>query len=138
MGNGNNMRRATSLPIGLALGAAVSMGVTLMISFIGAQLILSEVMDQGLIGYCSLAALLLGAIMGAMTSAAKVQRRRMLVCLLSGLVYFCILLSVTALFFGGQYEGVAVSFVTVTLGSIGAALLHGEGKRRNHHRRKKI
>ena len=93
MGNGNNMRRATSIPMGLALGAAVSMGVTLMISFIGAQMILSEVLDQGLIGYCSLAALLLGAIMGAMTSAAKVQRRRMLVCLLSGLVYFCILLS---------------------------------------------
>ena len=48
------------------------------------------------------------------------------------------LLAITALFFSGQYEGVIVSFITVTLGSLAAALMIGEeGKRTKPRRRQK-
>ena len=138
MRNRNKTGHATSMPAGLAMGATISMVITLTISLLGAQLVLSGALDQDLIGYCSLAALLAGTILGAMTSFKKIRRRKLMVCLLSGCVYFCILLAITALFFSGQYDGVGISFVTVTLGSVVAALvIGGEGKRRKPRGRQK-
>lgn len=119
--------RAASIPGGLAIGALVSMIVTVLIAAIGAHLIISEMLPQDKIGYCSIAALLCGAILGALTASGKVKHRKLLVCLLSGMVYFLMLLATTALFFGGQYEGIGVTFVTVSLGSIAAALIASRG-----------
>jgi len=126
------------MPSGLALGAAVSMAATIAISFIGAQLIMNEVIAQEQIGYCSLAALLTGTILGAVTSARKVKHRKLVVCLLSGGVYLLILLATTALIFGGQYEGLATTCLTVMIGSVAALLIQNrDGKQKNRRRRKK-
>lgn len=130
--------RAASIPAGLAIGALVSMLATIIVTAVGAHLIMSEVLPQEQIGYCSIAALLCGAILGAVTAAGKVKHRKLLVCLLSGLVYYCVLLAVTALFFGGQYQGMGVTFVTVCLGCAAAALLTSrEKKSKTPQRRKK-
>ncbi len=115
--------RASSLPAGLAIGALISMIITIIVAAIGAHLMISEMVSHEQIGYCSIAALLSGTILGAMVSSRMVKRRRLIVCLLSGLTYSLILLSITALFFGGQYEGVIVTFVTICIGSVAAALL---------------
>lgn len=129
--------RAASIPGGLAVGALVSMAVTILISAIGAHLIISEVLPQEQIGYCSIAALLTGAILGATTASKKVKHRNLMVCLLSGLVYYCTLLATTAMFFGGQYEGMGVTFIIILLGCTAAALISSrEGK--TNHKRKKI
>ena len=127
-----------SIPSGLAAGAAVSIVATVVISFVGAQLILNEVMTQDRIGYCSMAALLAGTILGAVTASGKIRHRKLLMCLLSGGVYFCLLLAATALFFGGQYEGFGVTFLTVLMGSFAAALMTSrEGKGGKKRKRKK-
>ena len=138
MRNRINTGCAVSMPVGLAIGGAVSMIITIGVCFLGARMILGGVMDQAMIGYCSLTALLAGAILGAVTAFKKIQRRKLMVCMLSGAVYFCLLLAITALLFSGQYEGIGVSLITVILGSFSAALLlGGEGKVKKHRRRQK-
>lgn len=130
--------RASSIPGGLAIGTAVSMFATLIVTVISAHMISAELLTQDKIGYCSIAALILGTVLGAVTAANKVKHRLVFVCVLNGLVYYCVLLAITALFFGGQYQGMGVTLVVVTLGSIAAALIAGrEGKQKPSHKRKK-
>ena len=123
MGAKNAGGRAVSIPKGLMWGAGVSIAATVLISFLGAQLFMSEMIAQEQIGYCCIAALLAGSILGAYTASGKVKHKKLLVCLLNGCVYFVILLATTALFFDGQYYGFGVTFITVLLGSFAAALL---------------
>lgn len=131
--------RAASIPAGLAAGALVSATVTILISAIGAHLIISEILPQEQIGYCSIFALLASSMLGAVTASKMVKHRNLIVSLLSGMVYFCILLAVTALFFGGQYEGMGVTFIVILLGTAAAALITGrEGNTRPKRKRKKI
>lgn len=138
MGKANLTGRATSIPSGLAWGAAVSTTVTVLISFIGAQMIMNELLSQEQIGYCSMVALVSGTILGAMTASSKVKHRKLLVCMLSGGIFLCILLAATALFFGGQYEGFGVTIVTILLGCVAAAILtSGKGRRGTKLKRKK-
>jgi dolichol kinase len=47
----------------------------------------------------------------------------MFVCLISGMIYFCVLLSITALCFGGQYQGIGVTGLVVLCGSCCAGLM---------------
>lgn len=130
--------RAASVPAGLAIGALVSVAVTVLISAIGAYLVINEMLPQEQIGYCSIFALLASSILGAITAANRVKHRNLVVSLLSGLAYFVILLSVTALFFGGQYEGVGVTFIVILLGTAAAALITSrEGNGRSNRKRRK-
>lgn len=114
---------ALSMPVGLAAGAAVSIAVTMVICIIGAWMISSEILPQSQIGYCSLLALLAGAMLGAMMAWKKIQRQRLMVCLLSGGVYYALLAAITIAFFDGSFQGMGVSLVTVLLGCVAAALL---------------
>lgn len=123
MGNVKNTGRAVSLPAGLAFGAVVSMIATVLIAFVGAQMIMKEVLLQEQIGYCSMAALLTGTISGAIAASRKVKHRKIIVCMLSGCVYLCLLLASTALLFGGQYDGFGVTAITIFIGSIASALV---------------
>ena len=115
--------RTLSMPAGLAVGAAVSLGITLAGAAILAWLIDKERLDMGSVGYGILAVLLLASFLGALVSFGKIRRRRMVVCLASGAVYLGMLLSITALFFGGQYSGVATTALLILGGSMAAALL---------------
>ena len=138
MGKSNLTGRAASIPSGLALGAAVGTAATVAISFIGAEMIVRELIPQEQIGYCSMGALLAGAILGALTASAKVKRRKLLVSVLSGAVFLCILLAITALFFGGQYDGFGVTAITVMIGCTAAVVLtNGKESRDKKLKRKK-
>ena len=130
--------RASSMPWGLAAGAAVSTVVTMMICMIGAWLIGAEIMSQQQIGYCSILALLMGAILGAITAWKKIQRQKLMVCLLSGGVYYAILAAITIVFFDGGFQGMGVTFVTVLIGCAAAVLLtNTEQKQKSIKKRKK-
>ena len=131
--------RAVSFPSGLAVGAAVSIAVTIFVCVAGAWLISAEVMPQEQIGYCAVTALLAAAITGGLTACGKIQRQKMIVCLLSGGLYYLILAVVTITFFGGDFRGMGVTFLTVLLGSVTAILLAtGRKKQGRGVGRKKI
>lgn len=130
--------RAMSMPAGLAFGAFTSLGVTLLAAAVLAKLVDMEKLAWENIGYGIMILLLLASFCGAMAAFAKIKRQRLLVCAVSGAVYFGILLSITALFFGGQFDSVGVTAVLVLVGSAAAGLLGLRGGRRRKGRKVRI
>lgn len=128
--------KAVSVPMGLLIGCGVSMGMTLAAAAALAKLLDSERLAWENVGYGIEATLILASFCGAMTACGKIKRQRLVVCGVSAVLYFSLLLAITALFFGGQYETVWLTAILILVGSGGAALLglRGEGK----GRRKKI
>lgn len=114
--------RASSMPGGLAIGALVSMGITLVMASAIAWLVDKGKLPLTGIGYGAMVTLFLGAAAGALVASGKIKRMRMQVCLLAGLIYFLLLLSMTALFFGGQYHGIGVTAAVVAGGAVTAIL----------------
>ena len=125
--------KVMSIPGGLAVGALFSIGATLLLTAVLAKLVEGETVQQENIGYGVMVILTVSAFTGALVSFGRIKRQRLLVCGLSGLLYFVILMSMTALFFGGQYSSVGVTALLILLGSAVAALLglkQGGGGRR--------
>lgn len=129
--------KAISMPLGVVVGLAISIVVTLITVGIMAQLVLGEKMKTEVIGYGSMATLLLSSAAGAWVAAKMVKHRWMVVCLGAGAVYFLTLLACTALFFGGQYEGVGVTFLVVLAGSGAVGLLGLKGENSGAKKRRK-
>lgn len=119
---------AVSIPSGLALGALWSVAVTLAGAAATAKLMETETLSWDSAGYAVLVILLLASWLGAMTAAGKIKRRRLLICLASGGIYFLILLASTALFFGGQYSGVGETGLLILCGSVLGVFMDFSGK----------
>ena len=130
-----NTGKAASMPGGLALGAGVSVGVTLVLSAIIAKLVQMEVLRQDQIGYAVMVLLITASSLGAAIAQGKVKHQRVLVCMLSGLIYYVILICITALFFGGQYTGFGVTGLLILGGAGTTALLSGRRKGRGGKRK---
>lgn len=126
--------RAMSMPGGLAVGAAVSIGWSVIGAMIMAKLIDTETMPETAIGYGSIVILVTASFLGAMAAHSKIKRLRVQVCLMAGGIYYLILLATTALFFGGQYTGMGVTAAMVMSGSA-AAILPGLQSRGGQKRR---
>ena len=58
----------------------------------------------------------LAAAVGAWVSASLIKRLRLQMCMLSGACYLLTLLAITALFFGGQYQGIGVIAIVILFG----------------------
>ena len=114
---------AMSMSAGLTVGGICSLMITLAMSAVIAKMMEREVIAQGNIGYFGIGILLLSTMAGALISFGRSKRRRMIVCLVSGLIYYCILLLITTLCFGGQYQGVGITGLVVLCGSCCAGLL---------------
>lgn len=114
--------KASSMPGGLAIGWGCSMAVTLLGSVIVAALLDRRIMEMDSIGYGTMLILLLSSMLGATLAVKRIKKQRMMVSMLAGAAYYLTLLAVTALFFGGQYEGMAVTGLVILGGSLAAAL----------------
>jgi len=137
MGNQKANGRTSSIPAGLAVGAAVNIVITGMLTALLAILLDRETIAWEAVGYGILIMIMLSTFLGAVTAYSRIRRQRLLVCLMSGAVYFAMLLSVTALFFGGQYEAVAVTALLVA-GGTGCAALPGLGQGRGGRNRRRM
>lgn len=133
--NQKSTGRASSLWAGLAFGGAVSTGITLVITAVLAKLLDLEKLQWENIGYGILIMIITSSFMGAIVAFGKIKRQRMVVCMLSGVVYLGIMLTVTALFFGGQFEAVGVTVLLIAAGCGSAGLL-GLREKRGGNRRK--
>lgn len=131
--------RASSIPAGLGAGAVVSVLVTMVGTAVLAKLLDQETIRWEAVGYGILFMVMLSAMLGGITAMKKIKRQPGIVCLLSGFVYWGILLSITALFFGGQYEAVGVTLLLIAGGSGCAFLLCAkQGRGGNRQKRKQI
>ena len=121
--------KAASIPGGLVIGGTISLLITLI-----AAACIAKMLDMGIVawehtGYWVLAMLLSASFAGARIAYGRIKRQRMLVSLLSGILYTLIMLSITALFFGGQYEAVGVTILIILAGSISSGILGGNANR---------
>lgn len=130
--------RAMSMPAGLTLGAAVSLALTMIVSAIIAMLAEKEIIPESSIGYGVIVLLLTASAAGAFTANGKIRRRKLLVSLLSGVIYYAILLGITALFFGGQFQGMGVTALLVLAGAALPILLNQQGRGAVKHKRRKM
>lgn len=106
---------------------------TLVLSAVLAKLVDMEKIPQDKIGYGIMVLLLVCAFAGANVSCSKIKRQYLIVSAISAVIYFAMLLCITALFFGGQYSGVGVTAILILCGSLLAAFAKsgkGEGKKR--------
>lgn len=121
---------------GLAIGSMISLMLTLLGAAIVANLVLSEKIETEAIGYGAIIILILASSAGAWVCAVMVKRRWMLMCLGGGGSYYLSLLAITALFFGGQYEGMGVTALAVLGGSGAVGLLGIKGDKSSRKRSK--
>lgn len=122
----NRTGRASSIPCGLMSGALISVMITGIMTGILAILISKDDVQWELVGYGILVMVMLSSFMGAIVAYRKIRRQRLIVSLMSGAVYYGILLSITALFFGGKYEAVGVTGLLILGGSTCAGIV-GKG-----------
>lgn len=115
-------RKAKSTAAGLALSLAVSQFVTLVVTAFLTKIVLQGNVQEESVGYGIMALLILASFAGAITASKSIQRRKAMMCIASGLLYWLSLLSVTALFFGGRYEAAGVTAVLI-LGGCGTAAI---------------
>ena len=110
--------RASSVPVGLAWGLGGATSTMVIGTALLALLIDKEKMPYDQIGYGIMAVMILSSWIGASVTWRKIKRRRLMVCLTSGVVYYAALLMLTALFFGGQYRAVGETGLLILCGSM--------------------
>lgn len=120
---------ASTMPVGFTMGALTNLAVTFGGAALCAMLISKGVLSESAIGYCAMVVVLLSAMAGATVAARRIKRRRVIVCGVAGAIYFCILLCMTALFFGGQYQNCGTVALLILAGSV---LLIALGLRQEH------
>ncbi|MDO5545242.1 MAG: hypothetical protein Q4F81_05395 [Eubacteriales bacterium] len=131
--------RALSMPAGFAIGTGISLGTMLLLSALLAKLISTERLEWDKIGYGIMVILLVTSALGAKFTCMMVKRRKLMSCMVAGLLYWLCLLMITALFFGGQYNGVGITGAVILCGSAVICLqeLKGErGRNAGQHRGK--
>lgn len=125
------------MPVGFVLSAGGALALTLGGAGVFAWLIAAERLAESSIGYCAMAIVLLSAALGAAVAVGRIKRRRVYVCAISGLIYYGVLLGMTALFFGGQYQGMGVTALLVLAGCGSVALLGLRGEKTSRRRKRK-
>ena len=127
MKQNGKMKRA-SVVGGLTAGVVTSVAVTLCCAAVGAAMITTGKIGENVTGYISIGILLLATLIGTLTGTGRVQGKKLYTGLVIAAIYFILLLSMTALFFDGQYERVTVTSFVLILGAIGGACLRiGKG-----------
>lgn len=125
---------AKSVPVGICIGTAAALAVTLVGTLIAAWLISYEKIDENASGYCAMIILLTASAIGAYTVQAVVKHNKPVMCVAAGITYYLMLLAITALFFGGQYQAMGVTALVIAAGS-SVVILVGL-KENNMHKRK--
>ena len=133
-----NNGRAMTLPGGVAYGALISFTWTLLAAGFLAWMIHKEMVAETTIGYGSMVILLSGATLGSYAGWKKVMCKRLLASMGVGLLYMVLLLGVTAFFFGGQYQGMAVTGLLILGGSLLSVMIGPGHKRSKQGRLRKI
>ena len=137
MGTYKLTARAMTIPAGLAVSVFSAIAVTGICSGLSAWLILRGIVPEMAVGYLAMGILLVSSAAGAIVAEGTIQRLRTRICLAAAGGYYLSLLAVTAVFFGGQYQGMGVTALMVLCGPVLVILLAPGGKNRAGCRRRK-
>ena len=115
--------RAVPMFVGVGAGVVTMLVITILLAAVVSTMVLTGRIAEVNIGYYVMGILLLGSITGALVSVLKIKRRSMMVCCVTGGIFYLILLLVTFLCFGGSYQGVGVSGIMILTGSLVSGVL---------------
>lgn len=119
---------AMSMPAGISMGVGTALLLTVLGAAIVAWLLNSGSMKEEGVGYGAMGVLLLASAFGSWTAVSMVKHQRLIVGLSTGAVYFVLLLGMTGLVFGGQYQGIIPTALMVLGGSTAAVLVSSRTK----------
>lgn len=115
--------KTNSIPGGLAIAASVSMVITFALSAAIAFFLNTEKITWMQAGYWIMGMLFLASYIGGKCAFASIKRQRLAISIMSGILYWGLLLCVTALFFGGDFGSVLETAGIIGAGSGVAALI---------------
>lgn len=127
--------RGMSVPAGVGLGVGICLVLTLAGAAILAYLVVNETIAQDGIGFGTMMIIAILSVMGALIAWWTVREKRAMVCGLTGIGYYLILLIITVFFFGGEFVGMGISALMVLLGVV-LAILPGIRKKGSGRRLK--
>ena len=130
--------KAMPMAAGLMLGAGICILISLSAAALYAYLIVTEKMSPDTIGYVTMLTLALASAAGSWLAATVIKHRWLPVCLGVGGIYFGLLMGITIMFFGGQFQGIIVTALMVLAGSGCVALLGLRSQNKRHRKMKKI
>ena len=116
--------RAVSVPVGLGISLIITGTLTITATAVIAIMINNEIIQWTQVGFWIMVILLVSSFLGGKIAIYTIKRQRMLVSFMSGVLYWALLLCITALLFGGNYGSVWETGALIIAGSITAALIH--------------
>ena len=127
-----------SMPMGLAIGWIVSMVITAVACGIITCLILNGKAGWEVMGYGAIIILFAASYAGAAVSCRMIMHRKLLVCILSGVIFYLSLIMATMLLCGGKMDSVWITALLTAGGTATAVLVHCAEKRGSvRHKRKR-
>ena len=129
--------KAGAVPSGILTGGIVSMIITLLFSGVIAYALSDEKMTWQDAGYWIMGMLFAASYTGAKCSYMLIKRQRGPVSLMTGFLYWGMLLCTTALFFGGNYSSLWETVGIIVAGCGCAVLIKmPDGKKRGRRFRR--
>ena len=107
----------------ITLGVVLSVMLMLMGTFVVSWLLGHERIETDKLGISALIVTEMAAVAGSAFSAIRMRKAILPVAVGTGLGFFVIQLSVTAMLFDGQYQGVLVTLLAVVGASVAVALV---------------
>ena len=120
---------AVTIPAGVGIGGGISLLLTAVGACVVAKLISAAVIQENAIGYGAMMIILASSIGGSAIAVNKVKKRMLQVCALVGILYYVMLLAMTAVFFGGQYQGMGVTALLILAGCGAVILIAGRQRK---------
>lgn len=128
--------KTRNLPAGVFAGLVLSLTVSILGAVILSLLIAGETVGENGVDGGAKVILFLSSALGAWTATALTKGNTLLVSAITAAAYLLALLAMTAMFFGGQYQGVLSSAVCILLGAGSVALGKSIRKKPGKARRK--
>lgn len=128
---------ASSIPGGILFASFISISFTAAISAIIAYCIHNERITWEQSGYWIMGMLVVSAFIGGKCAFGLVKRQRAMIAIMSGVLYWGVLLCLTALFFGGDYSAIWETAGLIGAGCITSALIPATNNRKQSKKPKR-
>ena len=115
--------KASSIPKGLAMAGLISMVTTISSAATIAGFLEKEKITWVHAGYWIMGMLFLASFAGSKLAYAFIKRQKFLISIMSGMVYWGLLLCITAMFFRGDFSSIWETAGIIAAGSGTAALV---------------
>ena len=115
-------RWTIGVPMGIAIGVIAAVAVMMIGALITANLVLKETVSMNSIGLAAMCILAAATAAGTTLAMVLTKEKNLLVCGITALAVYLVLLCITAVFFDGMYRSMGLTAVAVLIGG-GISLL---------------